>query len=69
MSVLYNWGMRCPKCKSSDSLDIQALVWIRLTEDGTDADASGDGSHHWEDGSSCVCRNCGWKGTAKETQI
>ena len=30
--------MRCPKCGNENQLGIQASVWIRVCEDGTDAD-------------------------------
>ena len=55
--------MRCPKCKSADQIDIEAIVWVRLTEDGTDADASNDGGHTWDDGSAATCAACGCSGT------
>lgn len=59
--------MRCPECGADNQLDIQALVWVRLTQDGTDAGASHDGSHQWDDDSSCRCDNCGWNGTVLNT--
>ena len=39
--------MRCPKCGNDDRLDIAATVWIRVCEDGTDADAAGDGCQEY----------------------
>jgi hypothetical protein len=41
------FDMRCPKCGDEDHIDIHAAVWVRLTSDGTDADASACGDHVW----------------------
>ncbi|MBV8504475.1 MAG: hypothetical protein JOZ11_01475 [Alphaproteobacteria bacterium] len=35
------FDMRCPKCGDEDHIDIAAEVWVCLTCEGTDADASG----------------------------
>ena len=32
--------LRCPQCGDQDCIDILAEVWVRVTDDGTDADAS-----------------------------
>ena len=32
--------LRCPHCGNTDRLDIAATVWLRVTENGTDADLS-----------------------------
>jgi hypothetical protein len=55
----------CPYCGSGDQLDIAATVWVRLTSDGTDCDASEDGGHEWGDDNSCICQGCGWQGFVK----
>ena len=55
--------MRCPKCGDEDSLDIRATVWIRVCEDGSDADASHDGSHYFGARSRAQCGACGHCGT------
>lgn len=68
MSVLSNWNMKCPKCGAADRLDVQASVWVRLTGDGTDADASQDGNHEWDEKSSCSCQACDWSGTVKDAE-
>ena len=39
------FNMRCPNCGSVDQIDIEAIVWVRLTDDGTDPDAARDGHH------------------------
>jgi hypothetical protein len=55
------FDLSCPTCHGGD-LDIQALVWVRLTEDGTDADASHDGGHHSNRDSWFLCRYCARQG-------
>lgn len=40
------FGFRCPACGDGSRLDIQAHVWVTLTEDGTDPNAAHDMSHH-----------------------
>ena len=58
--------MRCPKCGCEDQIDVQAAIRVRLTSDGTDADAAADGCHHWTDDSSATCAACDYTGTVKE---
>jgi hypothetical protein len=57
------FNFACPQCGQGDELDIAATVYVRLVADGTDADASHDGSHHWQDDSEAQCLACGWSGT------
>jgi hypothetical protein len=55
-------NMRCPKCGNEDRLDIQATVWIRVCEDGTDADAAegtSDLGHQYTPDSPAFCAACG----------
>lgn len=54
--------MRCPKCNRSSRIDVSVQAWVRLVRDGTDADASQDGSHEWEDDSPACCTNCDFTG-------
>ena len=61
--------MRCPKCGDEDRLDIQATVWIRVCDDGTDADASRAGTHDYEPGSPAQCAACGHSGTVREFEL
>src|SRR5271156_6824036 len=61
--------MRCPKCSDENSLDIAATVWIRVCEDGTDADASRDGSHDYEPHSPALCGACGHCGTVRQFEL
>jgi len=39
--------MKCPKCGDEDHIDIVATLWVRVTNEGTDADASGDSDHEY----------------------
>jgi hypothetical protein len=52
--------MRCPKC---GSIDIQAVVWIRVCRDGTDADASDCGDHEYTPETTACCCACGYRTT------
>ncbi|MEJ6846808.1 hypothetical protein V3589_11385 [Sinorhizobium fredii] len=66
MSVKDEWGVICPFCKTDEGLDIQALVWVRLCDDGTDTDNAQSGDHEWDEHSACACVTCGWQGTVKQ---
>lgn len=63
MSNLFN--LSCPKCRSGAHLDILASVWVRLTDDGTDADEAEDGSHFWDAGNLFSC-DCGATGRVSD---
>jgi hypothetical protein len=43
-----------------------AEVWLRVTSDGTDADASGNGDHEFDRHSPALCGACGHHGTVGE---
>jgi hypothetical protein len=60
------FDMRCPKCRDTERIDIQARLWIRVTEDGTDADASKNGDHEWTPNSPALCGACGHCGTVRD---
>jgi hypothetical protein len=60
------FGYSCPACGDSACIDIAAVVWVRLTEDGSDADISEDGSHEWDGTTAAKCCECGWTGTVAE---
>ena len=64
MSNCFN--MRCPKCGNEDRIDIAALVLVRLTADGTDADITDCGDHEWTDESRACCAACDFTGTVKD---
>jgi Zn ribbon nucleic-acid-binding protein len=53
------FDFRCPRCGDEDSIDILAEVWLRVTADGTDADASANGHHEWISKSTAQCAACG----------
>jgi hypothetical protein len=57
--------LRCPCCRDPDHIDILAMIWVRLTEDGTDADESDDGDHEWSGQSAAVCTACGHRATVQ----
>lgn len=57
------FDMRCPKCGDEHKIDIQASLWVRVTSDGTDADASGNGDHEFTPESPAVCGSCGHSAT------
>jgi len=56
------FDIRCPKCRATDQIDIAATVWLRVTEDGTDADQSEDGNHEFGPDSPVTCSACGFTG-------
>ena len=56
------FDMQCPKCGESDRIDVYTRIWVRLTKDGTDADASEDGTHEWDDADRADCIACGHSG-------
>jgi hypothetical protein len=63
------FGMRCPKCRTSDQIDIAATVWIRLCRDGTDVTEAANGDHEWEPGSLAACNSCGHSATVWDFDI
>jgi hypothetical protein len=56
------FDMRCPKCRGTDEIDIEATVTVRLTFDGTEE----DGGHAWDDKSPASCATCGHEGVVSE---
>ena len=54
--------LRCPQCGADDRIDIAATVWLRVTCDGTDADASANGDHEYTPKSLAACAACGYSG-------
>ncbi len=52
-------GLRCPQCGDQDRIDILAELWVRVTDDGTDADASGNGDITYTPKSTAQCGSCG----------
>ena len=58
--------IKCPNCGRDDQLDVDAVVSIRLTPSGSDADMSEDGSHIWDDNSMCSCIACGGRGKVRD---
>jgi hypothetical protein len=60
MSMTNVFDMRCPNCGADDCIDIQARLWVRVTAEGTDADASENGDHEWTQDSPAHCTACGY---------
>ena len=53
-------GMRCPNCGQARSLNIEATVIVKVTDNGTDDTVDG---WEWDDTSPCACSNCGHNAT------
>lgn len=53
---------KCPKCGRTDQIDVAATVWLRLVDDGTDADLAEDGDHEYSPESMANCEACGHSG-------
>jgi ribosomal protein S27E len=60
------FDMRCPQCGDEDHIDIHAAVWLRVCDNGTDADASENGDHEFTPDSPALCAACGHCGTVRE---
>ncbi len=52
-------GTVCPSCGRIDQIDVAATVWVRITDNGTDADASSDGHHEYDGASAASCGAAG----------
>ena len=64
-----DFSMRCPKCAASDQIDIQALVWLRLSPDGTDPYEARNQIHEWGVVNVAQCCACEHIGTVKDFEI
>jgi hypothetical protein len=53
------FDLRCPKCGSTDQIEVSASIWARVTNDGTDTDLSKKSRHEWGDDSPARCAACG----------
>ena len=51
--------LRCPQCGDQDHINILAELWVRVTDDGTDPDASCDGERTFTPKSTTWCASCG----------
>ena len=63
-----SFDLRCPKCGSTDEIDVSAPIWARLTDDGTDSDLAQNGGHEWDDDSPARCAACCHSGKVGEFQ-
>ena len=60
------FNMKCPRCRRDDRIDIAATIWVRLTENGTDADEAHNGVHEYGPNSPATCWACGYFGHVTE---
>jgi hypothetical protein len=58
--------MRCPQCGDENHIDVEALVSVRLTDDGTDADLSENGDHYWDQNHQATCAACDFSGSVRQ---
>ncbi len=58
--------MRCPNCGDETAIDIEATIRVCVCCDGTDADASSDGTHTFDADSPAHCDHCGFHGTVEQ---
>ena len=61
--------MCCPACGHEKEMVIEAVMWVGVTDDGTDpfADSTRNmGGITWDDESGCRCSDCGHQGTVKD---
>jgi hypothetical protein len=63
MTVMDEWGMKCPECGSDEDLKVEVRVMAWLSAEGTDP----EGDQEWDSESPCECR-CGWHGTVKQAK-
>jgi hypothetical protein len=55
-------NLRCPRCGSGEHIDVAALVWLRVTGDGTDAEQARNHDHDYDANSGAVCAACEYGG-------
>lgn len=68
-SVKEIWRMACPKCRTSDQIDVAVTAWVRLCSDGTDFTQAANGDQEWLDGSLAICNSCGHAATVWDFDI
>jgi len=61
-------NLKCPACNDTDNIDISVNVWARIIDDGTDVDASHDGSVIWDNKNPCYCASCHHLGFVSDFQ-
>ena len=62
------FALRCPHCKHTEKIDVEAAVWVRLQPHGSSANASHDGTHEWGTHSPAFCGSCDFHGTVQDFQ-
>lgn len=53
-------GLRCPACGSLGPFSIACVMWLNMTDEGTDDDMCGEAE--WTLASGCKCVACGAAG-------
>jgi len=53
-------GLRCPACGSLGPFSIACVMWLNMTDEGTDDDMCGEAE--WTPASGCRCVACGATG-------
>lgn len=64
-SVLFEWGLACPRCGCDDAIFIDMSTWASLSVDGTDP----VGDHYWDEKSLCRCAHCDTRGAVIHFQV
>lgn len=57
-------NLQCPHCGNRYCLEVVIECWAAVTDDGTDTTEPDDGSHTWNEKSSCHCTACGFMSEA-----
>lgn len=61
--------MRCPRCGTSNQIDIAANIWVRLRRDGSDPYEARCQDHEWNEHSLAACHFCGHSATVWDFNI
>ena len=68
-TVKQAWGLECPKCRSDEAIDINAVVQVRLYPNGTDEREAADASHTRDGDSAAFCRECDYEGRVSHFRV
>lgn len=64
-TVRETFGLACPRCGYDTALNIQIFCMARVTSQGSEP----FDDHEWDDGSFCLCPDCGCTGDVSEFRI
>lgn len=67
-TVLQFWNMKCPKCESDESINIDATIscTLTLTHDGTEENDTNYPETNWEEESHAHCSECDFHGHVRD---